>query len=63
MVDMVFSLPTTSFVYYTACAVQDVYLAGTYVLIMGTLTSVSSLLSDILLAALDPRIRLGGLGT
>ncbi|MBN1580423.1 MAG: ABC transporter permease [Anaerolineae bacterium] len=63
LVDMVFSLPTASFVFGAACFMQDVYLAGTYVLIIGALTSVSTLLSDILLAALDPRIRLGKLVT
>jgi peptide/nickel transport system permease protein len=59
LVEMVFSLPTASFVFFSACRRQDVYLAGTYVLIMGALTSVSTMLSDILLAAIDPRIRFG----
>ncbi len=61
IVDMLFSLPTASFAFGTACFNQDVYLAGSYVLIIGALTSLSSMLSDILLAALDPRIRYGGL--
>jgi peptide/nickel transport system permease protein len=61
LIDMMFSLPTASYVFATACFVQDVYLAGSYVLIIGTLTSLSSMLSDILLAALDPRIRIGSL--
>jgi len=38
------------------------YLAGTYVLIAGALTSTGSLVSDVLLAALDPRIRFSRLG-
>jgi peptide/nickel transport system permease protein len=37
------------------------YTAGAYILILGTLTAVGSLLSDILLAVIDPRIRFGNL--
>jgi peptide/nickel transport system permease protein len=59
LIDMVFSLPTASPTFYRACLTQDVYLAGSYVLIIGALTSLSTMLSDILLAALDPRIRFG----
>ena len=36
------------------------YLATSYILIIGFLTSMSSLLSDLLLAAVDPRVRFGG---
>ena len=59
LIDMVFSLPTASPTFYVACLSQDVYLAGSYVLIIGALTSLSTMLSDILLAAVDPRIRFG----
>ena len=59
LIDMVFSLPTASPTFYRACISQDVYLAGSYVLIIGALTSLSTMLSDILLAAVDPRIRFG----
>jgi len=59
LVEMVFSLPTASPIFYGACLSQDVYLAGSYVLIVGALTSLSTMLSDVLLAALDPRIRFG----
>jgi ABC-type dipeptide/oligopeptide/nickel transport system permease component len=38
------------------------YLAGTYVLIAGALTSTGSVVSDALLAALDPRIQFSRLG-
>ena len=41
----------------TALFAQDMYLAGTYVLIAGVLTSTGSLVSDVLLAAFDPRTR------
>jgi peptide/nickel transport system permease protein len=59
LVAMVLSLPTAGLTLVTALFMQDLYLAGAYILITGTLTSIGSLLSDILLAALDPRIRLG----
>jgi peptide/nickel transport system permease protein len=59
LIEMVFSLPMAGHAFATACFAQDVYLAGSYVLIIGALTSLSSMLSDILLAALDPRIRFG----
>jgi peptide/nickel transport system permease protein len=36
---------------------QDMYLAGSFVLLLSTLTVVGTLLSDILLAWIDPRIR------
>ena len=36
---------------------QDMYLAGSFVLILSTLTVVGTLLSDLLLAWVDPRIR------
>ncbi len=42
--------------------VQDMYLAGSFILILSVLTVLGTLLSDILLAVLDPRIRYGGAG-
>lgn len=42
---------------YEALKAQDMYLAGTILLVMGVLIVVGTLLSDILLAWLDPRIR------
>ena len=36
---------------------QDMYLAGAFILLMSVLTLVGMLISDILLAVLDPRIR------
>lgn len=45
---------------YNALKSQDMYLAGTILLIMGFLICVGTLLSDILLAWLDPRIRFSG---
>jgi peptide/nickel transport system permease protein len=37
---------------------QDMYLAGAFILLICALTVVGSLISDILLALVDPRIRL-----
>jgi peptide/nickel transport system permease protein len=39
---------------------QDMYLAGSVLLVLCTVTIFGTVLSDILLALLDPRIRLGG---
>jgi peptide/nickel transport system permease protein len=39
---------------------QDMYLAGSFLMFLAVLTVVGVLLSDLALAALDPRIRLGG---
>jgi peptide/nickel transport system permease protein len=36
------------------------YLAGSFILLLSVLTLVGMLISDILLALLDPRVRLGG---
>ncbi|MDD3335139.1 MAG: ABC transporter permease [Eubacteriales bacterium] len=45
---------------YNALLAQDMYLAGTILLVMGVLIVVGTLLSDIALAWLDPRIRFSG---
>lgn len=45
---------------YNALKSQDMYLAGTILLVMGFLICLGTLLSDILLAWLDPRIRFMG---
>ena len=38
---------------------EDVYLAGFIILILGVLTVIGTLVSDILLAVVDPRIKFG----
>jgi peptide/nickel transport system permease protein len=38
---------------------QDMFVAGAYILIIGFLTAVGSLISDLLLAVVDPRVRFG----
>jgi len=55
----VLSLPTTGPMYLAALQQQDSYLAGSFVLLLSTLTLIGTLISDILLAWVDPRIRVG----
>ena len=54
---IVLSLPTTGPLLIQALLTQDMYLAGSFILMLSTLTVIGTLISDILLAALDPRIR------
>ena len=54
---IVLNLPTTGAAMYTALSDQDMYVAGSFVLLLSTLTIIGTLISDILLAQIDPRIR------
>ena len=54
---IVLNLPTAGPLLLRALVIQDMYLAGSFILLMGTLTLVGMLISDLLLALLDPRIR------
>ncbi len=54
---IVMNLPIQGPVLYTALKSQDMYLAGSILFIMAFLVCVGTLLSDIVLAWLDPRIR------
>jgi len=58
VVSVVMSLPTIGPLLLRALIGQDMYLAGTIILIFCLLAVVGTLLSDILLAVLDPRIKL-----
>jgi peptide/nickel transport system permease protein len=60
IVSVVLSLPTMGPVLLKALQTQDMYLAGTIVLLLGILTVVGTLLSDVLLVVVDPRIRMEG---
>lgn len=57
LVSMVMNLPTVGPLLLTALLNQDMYLAGSIVLILSSLTVLGTLISDILLTWLDPRIR------
>jgi peptide/nickel transport system permease protein len=61
IVSVVLNLPTVGPALLQALLVQDMFLAGTIILFLGLLTIVGTLLSDILLVIIDPRIRLEGL--
>jgi peptide/nickel transport system permease protein len=54
---IVLNIPTTGPLLLTALRSQDMYLAGSFILILSALTLLGSLISDILLAWIDPRIR------
>jgi len=60
LVAVVMSLPTTGPILIAALQSQDMYLAGSFLMFLATLTVVGVLVSDLLLAWLDPRIRLSG---
>src|SRR5919108_356926 len=57
IVSVVLSLPTTGPMLLGALKTQDVNLAATFLLFVATLTVIGMLISDLALAALDPRIR------
>ena len=57
IVSIVLSLPTTGPMLLQALMAQDMYLAGSFIMLLSALTVIGTLLSDLLLAWLDPRIR------
>jgi peptide/nickel transport system permease protein len=60
IVSVVLSLPTTGPMLLDALRSQDMYLAGSFLMFLALLTVIGMFLSDLALAVLDPRIRLGG---
>ncbi len=60
IVSAVMSLQTTGPMLLRSLQSQDMYLAGSFLMFLAVLTVVGMFLSDILLAVLDPRIRLHG---
>jgi peptide/nickel transport system permease protein len=58
LVAVVLSLQTTGPMMLRALTNQDMYLAGSFLLLLSSLTVIGTLISDILLAWVDPRIRL-----
>jgi peptide/nickel transport system permease protein len=57
IVSIVLNLPTTGPLLYGALLSQDMYLAASFVMFLAILTVIGVLISDILLAWLDPRVR------
>ena len=60
IVATVMSLPTLGPLLLRALLSQDMYMAGSIVMILTVLTLLGVLISDIILALMDPRIRMGG---
>jgi peptide/nickel transport system permease protein len=60
VVSVVLNLPTTGPMLLDALRGQDMYLAGSFLMFLATLTVIGMFVSDLALAALDPRIRLSG---
>ena len=58
IVSVVLSLPTVGPVLLYAIQVEDTFTAGFIILMLGVLTVIGTLVSDILLAVVDPRIKL-----
>jgi peptide/nickel transport system permease protein len=63
IVSVVLSLPTNGPMLLAALRSQDMYLAGSFLMIEACLVVIGVFLSDLALAALDPRIRLHGEAT
>ena len=60
IVALVLDLPTTGPMLINALRSQDMYLAGSFLMFLAALTVIGVFISDLALAALDPRIRLQG---
>ena len=58
IVSMVLSLPTVGPLLLRSLIAQDMFLAGTIVLLLGVMTVIGTFISDLLLMWIDPRIRL-----
>lgn len=57
LASIVLSLPTTGPLYFKALQGQDMYLAGTFLMMLAIMLVIGNLIADILLVWLDPRIR------
>ena len=57
IVAIVLSLPTTGPLLLKALLSQDMYLAASFIMLLSILTVIGTLVSDILLVLVDPRIR------
>ena len=57
IVAQVLNMPTTGPLLLRGLMQQDMFLAGSFVMLLSTLTVIGTLISDILLAWVDPRIR------
>ena len=62
LVSLILGLQTVGPLLLRAVLAQDMYLAGSIILILSALTVIGTLISDIALAVMDPRIRYDGGG-
>jgi peptide/nickel transport system permease protein len=62
IISVVLSLPTVGPLLLRSLLSQDMLLASSIILLLGVLTVVGTLLSDLMLMWIDPRIRLGQIG-
>jgi peptide/nickel transport system permease protein len=60
IVSIILSLPTFGPTLVSSLQAQDMQLAGAIILLLGVITIVGTIISDLVLAALDPRIRHAG---
>ena len=60
IISVVMSLPTVGPMLLRALLAQDMFLAGTIILLIGVMTVIGTFISDLLLVWVDPRIRLEG---
>ena len=58
IVSVVLSLPTVGPLLLKALVQQDMHMAGTIIMFIGVMTVIGTLISDILLMLMDPRIRM-----
>lgn len=58
IISLVLSLPTVGPLLLKALVAQDMFLAGTIVLLLGVMTVIGTFISDLMLMWVDPRIRL-----
>lgn len=63
LVSIILNLPTMGPLMLRSLLAQDMFLAGSFLLIVSVLTVIGTLISDILLAVVDPRIRFGGVAS
>jgi peptide/nickel transport system permease protein len=57
---IIFALPTVGPAIVSSMTIGDVYVTATFMLILSATLIVGNIIADMLLVALDPRIRLGG---
>ena len=58
IVSVVLSLPTLGPIMLQALLSQDMFMASSIVLVLGVMTVIGTLISDILLVIINPRIRI-----